>query len=127
LVDIEPGAMVRGGHEVVARGVHTDAQLIMFDNSWGTSYGVAGSFYMHYDTVATLLAQDGDCTVPVPVTVPAPVPVPVPPTPGPPVVDSADLRLATTDTKAWAAARHVGANHRAAVAVQTWMRAKGLL
>ena len=127
VVDIEPGATIRGGHEVVARGVHTDAELIMFDNSWGTSWGVSGSFYMDYQTVATLLSQDGDCTVPVPATVPAPTPVPVPPSPGPPVVDSADLRLASPATKAWAAARHVGANRRAAQDVNTWMRSKGLM
>lgn len=120
---------VRGGHEVVARTVHTDAQLVGFDNSWGTSWGVAGSFFMSYATVTKLLAADGDVTVPIPLSVPAPIPTPVP-TPTPPtpvpVVDLADLHLATA-TRDWAAARHVGANRKAAQAVTVWMKAKDLL
>jgi len=125
LVAIAPGASIRGGHEVVARGVHTDAGLIQFDNSWGTSWGISGSFYMSYATAAKLLADDGDCTVPIPVTVPAPVPIPIPPMPAPTPGDPADLMLAAT-TRAWSAARHVGTNRLAANAVNNWRKVKGL-
>lgn len=128
LVSIASGAGVRGGHEILGRGVHVDSNLIMFDNSWGTGYGVAGSFYMSYDTVAQLLASDGDATVPLPLSVPAPIPtpVPVPPTPTPvPVVDPVDVTLANS-TRAWSAARHVGSNRKAAQDVIAWRKAKGL-
>jgi hypothetical protein len=86
-VSIGEGAYVRGGHEVVARSVDTDAEMIGLDNSWGTAWGVQGSFKMSYVTLERLLAENGDCTAPGPLKPPAPpepVPVPVPtPTPGP--------------------------------------------
>jgi hypothetical protein len=78
-----PGALVvasgtvRGGHEYEARTVDAVNELIGFDNSWGTSYGNAGSFTMSWITLETLLSQQGDCTVPIPLTQPAPVPSPV--------------------------------------------------
>lgn len=130
LIEIEPGSVVRGGHEVVARGIHADTELIMFDNSWGASWGLAGSFFMSYETVATLLSSEGDCTVPLPLNMPAPIPTPVPPTPAPPspiVVDDLDIALASPLVRHWAEdERHVGDNHKAAVAVTTWLKAKGL-
>lgn len=130
LIEIEPGATIRGGHEVVARGVRTETQLIMFDNSWGTSWGVAGSFYMSYDTAARLLADDGDCTVPLPLSMPVPIPTPVPPIPTPtptPVVTADDVRLASPLVRHWAEdERHVGDNRKAAQAVTVWLKAKGL-
>lgn len=77
-----PGALVtatgtvRGGHEYLARSVDVARQLIGCDNSWGTSYGNAGSFTMSWDTLTTLLAQQGDGTVSIPLGRPAPVPSP---------------------------------------------------
>lgn len=123
VVDIEPGAVVRGGHEVLARGVHTDAKLIMLDNSWGTSWGAAGSFYMHYETVASLLASDGDCTVPLPLSSPVPTPTPVPG----PGADSADLLLADAFRyDDWLTRHHVGANGYVNRAAKVWMQTKQL-
>lgn len=83
-VAIAPGATVRGGHEVLVRIVDASAEMIGLDNSWGTSYGVGGSFKMSFSTLAQLLSEEGDATAPSPLApAPAPVPVPVPvPKPG---------------------------------------------
>ena len=85
-VSIAADAYVRGGHEVLARSVDTAAQMIGLDNSWGTSFGVAGSFRMSYATLEQLLSENGDCTAPEPLKAPAPTPpppAPVPPAPSP--------------------------------------------
>jgi len=65
LVQIAPGATVRGGHEIVADGIDADKQLVWFWNSWGTQYGLGGRFCMSFDTWDQLLQQQGDVTVPV--------------------------------------------------------------
>ena len=65
LVAIAPGATVRGGHEFVAVEIDAEKQLVGFFNSWGTSYGVGGRFYMSWATWAALLAEQGDVTIPV--------------------------------------------------------------
>ncbi len=65
LVEIAPGATVRGGHEIVADEIDAENQLVWFWNSWGTGWGVGGRFCMSYDTWDQLLQQRGDVTVPV--------------------------------------------------------------
>lgn len=61
---------IRGGHEVVARSyvpVTGDFPLdgiVVFDNSWGGSWGRKGSFNMTARTWAALLEAQGDVTVP---------------------------------------------------------------
>jgi hypothetical protein len=70
--------------------VDASAQVIGLDNSWGTSWGVDGSFRMSYATLERLLAENGDCTAPEPLKAPAP-PAPVPPTPAPPAPDHKTL------------------------------------
>jgi len=92
LVSIAAGAQVRGGHEFVIRGCDVPGRLLHADNSWGTSWGLSGSFTLSWDTMTRLLAEDGDGTVSVPLTQPAPVPVP----PSPP---------APSVQKLWTAAR----------------------
>ena len=82
-VSIAADAYVRGGHEIVARIVNVGTQMVGCDNSWGTSYGVNGSFRMSYATLERLLAENGDCTAPDPLKAPAP-PSPQPPAPHPP-------------------------------------------
>ncbi len=77
-VSIAPGATVRGGHEIVARIVDAENSMIGLDNSWGTSWGVDGSFKMSYATYTQLLSEGGDCTSFTDLT-----PTPVPPTPTP--------------------------------------------
>lgn len=99
-VSITADAYVRGGHEVVARIIDATAQVIGLDNSWGTSYGIEGSFRMSFATLERLLSENGDCTAPEPLTVPAPpapappapvAPVPVPPSPQPAEPDHKSL------------------------------------
>ena len=65
LVEIAPGATVRGGHEFVADGIDATNQLVWFWNSWGTAFALGGRFCMSYTTWEQLLANQGDVTVPV--------------------------------------------------------------
>jgi len=79
-VAIGGNAYVRGGHEVLVRTVDVASQMIGLDNSWGTGYGVDGSFKMSYATLERLLSENGDATAPLPLKVvpPTPTPAPVP-------------------------------------------------
>lgn len=125
LISVSPGAQVRGGHEFLCRGLDTDAQLLFFDNSWGTGWGKSGSFSMAYATLGRLLSEQGDATVSLPLTAPAPAPVPVPPQPAPvPGPDDADLAL-YRQVRAWVTQHHVGQNGAIARDLQHWIRAKG--
>jgi hypothetical protein len=63
LVTISPNAVVRGGHEYLARGLDVDKHLVHLDNSWGTSYGINGSFSYSWDTLTRLLSETGDGTI----------------------------------------------------------------
>ena len=65
LVELSPGATVRGGHEIVADGIDAEAKLVWFWNSWGTQYALGGRFCMTFETWETLLKDQGDVTVPV--------------------------------------------------------------
>lgn len=127
LLSISAGAQVRGGHEPMLRGVDVDAQTVFGDNSWGTGWGVKGSFSMGWATLERLLAEDGDGTVSVPLSQPAPVPVPPAPAPVPPVpgpdADPADVAL-MAEGDPWAAGHHVGANGRMQRAYVAWRAAK---
>lgn len=73
---------VRGGHEFVVRGIDVDNELVLADNSWGASWGAAGSFWFSFADWERLLGEDGDATVFAPLGGPAPTPTPTPvPTP----------------------------------------------
>jgi hypothetical protein len=117
-VVVDEASGLAGGHELCVDefrpGVGTSPAMVGGPNSWGNSWGDNGRWYLTVDEWGRLLSQDGDVTAFVPATAPQP-------TPGPD--DDATLWQAT---KAWAAARHVGANAQAARAVQTWAKCKGL-
>lgn len=122
-IAISPNAQVRGGHEVLVRGVDPVAKILRADNSWGTGWGDHGSMQFSYATMDRLLAEQGDCTVPLPLTAPAPVPAPVPPLPVPVPTDvdaelwrqvypwarqprsRTDLALLKADLLSWARAK----------------------
>lgn len=68
---VEISGQVRGGHEFVVVGFelgnkpdHSDA-ILTADNSWNTSWGLNGKFRFTVTTWATLLAEQGDVTVPI--------------------------------------------------------------
>jgi len=130
LIRIAKGAQVRGGHEVEVIGWSSTSNLFTAVNSWGTGWGVNGTFLFSADTMTRLFSEEGDCTVSLPLTVPAPTPtpVPVPPAPVPPGPDTdpADVALADAQT-AWAWYRHVGENRKAALASQAWLQEKGFV
>lgn len=118
MVTISAGASVRGGHEYLCRGKDVDKQVLYFDNSWGASWGAAGSFAYSYATMERLLAEQGDATVSLPLSAPAPSPTPVPPA-------SADVTFADV-LHPWVLVHHVGQNGKVAKAAETWMDTKGL-
>ena len=74
---VEIGGSVRGGHEVLVRGLDVTNSRVLLDNSWGPGWGKNGTFNFSFDTFGALLDDQGDCTVPVPLTAPKPAPVPV--------------------------------------------------
>jgi len=120
MVSVSPGARIRGGHEYLCRGKDMDAKLLHFDNSWGTGWGLGGSFSYSFETLDRLLGEQGDATVSLPLSVPAPSPVPVPPVPG-----SADVAFATV-LHPWVKLHHIGSNGQVSRAAQQWLTAKGL-
>lgn len=119
---VTPTGSLAGGHEYVMDSYDAGARVFGFTNSWGTSWGAQGRFFMRADDFASLLAQDGDVTSFVPVTEPAPTPDPAVPAPVPEQADRA-LWLATSQ---WSAESHTGGNKKAAKAVRKWAKAKGL-
>jgi hypothetical protein len=77
---VDPASGVAGGHELVISGYNASTDVWTVDNSWGTSWGINGSCFVHGKDMAYLLSQQGDITIPNYAIVPAP---PVPPTPAP--------------------------------------------
>jgi hypothetical protein len=65
LVELAPGAHIRGGHEIVADEIDAENRLVWFWNSWGPTWGIGGRFCMSFDTWAQLLEEQGDVTVPI--------------------------------------------------------------
>lgn len=74
------GGEVRGGHEFEVIGYDATSDVWEFVNSWGTSWGTAGHFFMATADYARLLSEQGDATTFVPLTAPAPTPTPTAPT-----------------------------------------------
>lgn len=76
--EVQISGAVAGGHEYECFGYQAGADRWHFWNSWGTSWGTRGAFWMSGGTFAELLARDGDATTFIPVTQPAPIPTPDP-------------------------------------------------
>jgi hypothetical protein len=118
LLTVDPSSGVAGGHELCVDEYIPPAGsapgAVGGPNSWGTSWGKDGRWYMFVTDWEALLADDGDVTAFVPATQPAPTPT-------------------DPDATLWAAVRHwavdethIGDNKRAATATRTWAKAKGL-
>lgn len=57
---IQPTGSVAGGHEYVLDGVYATARMLRFQNSWGSSWGWYGKFFMSFDDFSKLLSAGGD-------------------------------------------------------------------
>jgi hypothetical protein len=124
VLTVDPSSGVAGGHELcvdeyVMPNVdkHDGWALVGGPNSWGSSWGDGGRWYMTVQDWATLLKDDGDVTAFVPATQPAPTPTPVP--------ADADATLWAA-VQHWTTETHVGDNKKAATAVRNWAKSKGL-
>jgi hypothetical protein len=61
---VEISGNVVGGHEYEVVGIDVEHKLVKCANSWGTTWGDKGFFYMTWDTWGRLLSEQGDVTVP---------------------------------------------------------------
>lgn len=100
---VKIGGDVRGGHEFLLFGIDAEGQRVLARNSWGTGWGVQGTFSFSWDDLGRLLDEDGDATLFVPVTSPAPTPTPPQPAPTP-TPDDVDRAMAAA-AKTWITAR----------------------
>lgn len=106
----------RGGHEVEVDEIDLERERVGFDNSWSSSWGAAGRFYMSLADYTKALADSGDVTFFTPITQPAPTPTPAP----------ADALATFADVAGpWAAARHAGSNAKMAAATRAFLTAVG--
>lgn len=71
---VHPTGYIAGGHEIVAREIDAINKRVWFDNSWGTSWGINGRFYLTFTDFGTLLSQQGDVIAFVTNSQPAPQP-----------------------------------------------------
>ena len=55
---------IAGGHEYLALGFNPVTKLLKFRNSWGSSWGQNGSFYVTFSDYQRLIAAQGDVVVP---------------------------------------------------------------
>lgn len=119
VVPVVKSSGVAGGHEYEVVGYDQARGLVRFANSWGTSWGDHGYFWMAAEDWGALLAQQGDVTVFTPVTAPAPTP-----TPQPSPADDADRALATV-AQQWIRHPRILGSARLKTALNTWLAAKG--
>jgi len=53
-----------GGHEYCLVGLNLEQRYVTAINSWGVGWGKKGFFRLTFDTLDTLLRDQGDCTIP---------------------------------------------------------------
>jgi hypothetical protein len=77
-IPVTKSSGVAGGHEIALTAFDAATDEYRIDNSWGTSWGVAGSGFFSVSDLTYLLSQQGDVTVPAWAAAPTPTPVPAP-------------------------------------------------
>lgn len=90
--NVSVSGQIRGGHEVCVVAREADGRWKV-RNSWGTSWGVGGYFWLTDAQLTRLLAEQGDATQVAVTVAPAPSPQPQPtptPTPTPPAPQPTD-------------------------------------
>lgn len=127
LIEVDATSGLAGGHELCvdeivaadAPGNGTGVMLVGGPNSWGTSWGLNGRWYLRASDWWELRKRDGDVYFWTPASVPAP-------TPDPAVPNDDDLALWAA-TAAFRADRHVVPHIvQAATALRTWGTEMGL-
>lgn len=78
VIPVDRSSGVAGGHELCLSAYDQTAARYRVDNSWGTSWGAAGSGWLAEADLAWLLSQQGDVTVPQLAAAPSPTPTPTP-------------------------------------------------
>lgn len=116
-VVVDQRSGLAGGHELCVDeyipAVGTSPAFVGGPNSWGTSWGDGGRWYLTVEEWGWLLGQNGDVTAFVPNTEPAPPP---------PAAPDDVLWVATRE---WSTGHHAGVNLKAALAVRRWAKATG--
>jgi len=121
-----PNGPSAGGHEFILDEIDVERQLIGATNSWGTSYGKNGRFYIPFDLYRQLLSEQGDVTIFNPLKAPvAPVVPVVMPQPSVPLATSDDVVLWNA-IRAWTLSQRYGTPYFLAGKIKVWARAKGL-
>lgn len=77
---VHVGGWIAGGHEYMIIGYDRDTDMFLCANSWGTSFGINGSFSISAADMSRLMSEQGDACTAVEI---ADEPVPPPPPPGP--------------------------------------------
>lgn len=77
---VRVGGYLAGGHEWMICGVDRSKALFHCVNSWGTSYGIGGKFYIGFSDYQLLFNEQGDAVTALEV-IPV-IPPPPPPPPG---------------------------------------------
>jgi hypothetical protein len=116
VVQVHASSGVAGGHEYEAVGYDDTRGLVKLANSWGTSWGRGGYFFLAAEDLGTLLDQQGDVTIFTPLDQPAPTPTPAP--------DDPYATWAAT-ARPWAAGHHssIGGNSHMAKVTRAYIAA----